>query len=95
MCIIGNVIILYYSKLSLFTDSILWFSVSRFFVFRYLADVLGTDQRAKAIAVINLMFYFALVFISLVALVVMKNYGWKVFVLLTILPSIPLAPAFL
>ena len=65
MCIIGNVILLYYSKLSLFTDSILWFSVSRFFVFRYLAEVLGTDQRAKAIVVINLMFYFAPVFISL------------------------------
>ena len=105
MCIIGTLILIYYSKLSLFTDSILWFSISRFFVGVgsasvvngpcYLAEVLGTNQRAKAIVVINLMFYFAPVFISLVALLVVKNYGWKVFVLLTILPSIPLVPAFL
>ena len=61
----------------------------------YLAEVLGTDTRAKAIVVLNLMFFFAPLFISLVALLVMKNCGWKVFVLLTILPSVPLVPAFL
>ena len=105
MCIIWNLILLYYSKLSLFTDNILWFSVSQFFVgvgsasvlngLCYLAEVLGTDNRAKAIVVLNLIVFFAPVFISLVALLVMKNYGWKVFVLLTILPSVPLVPTFL
>ena len=104
MCIIGTLILIYYSKLSLFTDSVLWFSVSRFFVGVgsasalngpcYLAEVLGIYQRVKAMIVINLMFYFAPVFISLVALLVMENYGWKVFLLLTTLPSIPLVPAF-
>ena len=104
MCIIGTLILIYYSKLSLFTDSVLWFSVSRFFVGVgsasalngpcYLAEVLGIYQRAKAMVVLSLMFDFAPVFISLVALLVMQNYGWRVFLLLTALPSISLVPAF-
>ena len=44
--------------------------------------------------VLSLMFDFAPVFISLVALLVMQNYGWRVFLLLTALPSISLVPAF-
>lgn len=60
----------------------------------YLAEVIGIYERAKAMVVINLVFDFAPVFISLVALLVMQNYGWRVYLLLTILPSISLIAGF-